>query len=122
MEIESKPAEPSEKVLQLAEQWEQESTGKESESGYIRGSKYTFASCAKELRAALQSDPTSNEAKPDGLVDFHVDSEGFAILDEHGQTIPSHICICAAHSESECSCGAWGVPIPAAPKDQLDSR
>ena len=29
------------------------------------------------------------------------------LLDEHGNPIPLDQCICAAHSPSECACGAW---------------
>lgn len=39
----------------------------------------------------------------------HEDYEDNLILDENGKPIPSYVCICAAHSASECGCGAWDV-------------
>jgi hypothetical protein len=29
------------------------------------------------------------------------------ILDENGEMIPSHVCLCSAYTASECCCGAW---------------
>lgn len=43
---------------------------------------------------------------------YHSDYEGTPLLDEDGEPVPSDICICAAHSAYECSCGAWDRPIP----------
>lgn len=37
---------------------------------------------------------------------------GQFLTNEDDSLIPAHICICAAHSESECCCGAWGFAIP----------
>lgn len=34
-----------------------------------------------------------------------------AVTDEEGYPIPKHICICAAHSWSECCCGAFDFQI-----------
>jgi hypothetical protein len=31
------------------------------------------------------------------------------ILNEDGSPIPAEICLCHAHSSSECCCGAWSV-------------
>ena len=31
------------------------------------------------------------------------------ILEENGDLIPATICICFAHSSSECCCGAWSI-------------
>lgn len=44
--------------------------------------------------------------------DYRVDFEGDILLDEDGDPIPIHICICHAHSDDECICGAWRVPLP----------
>lgn len=41
---------------------------------------------------------------------YHED-EGTWLLDEFNNPIPAHICICAAHSEYECVCGAWGIDL-----------
>jgi hypothetical protein len=30
------------------------------------------------------------------------------IFDENGYMIPASVCLCFAHSASECCCGAWG--------------
>ena len=39
--------------------------------------------------------------------------DGQPLLDESsGQMIECYICLCAAHSASECSCGAWDWPLP----------
>ncbi len=45
-------------------------------------------------------------------VEYHSDERGFLLRDEDGDAIPAHICICAAHGEHECCCGAWDRPIP----------
>lgn len=45
-------------------------------------------------------------------VSYHADNDGELLLDEDGDPIPSHICICFAHSDNECVCGAWSRPIP----------
>lgn len=42
--------------------------------------------------------------------EYHAE-DGEPILDENGEPIPKHICICAAHNAYECCCGAWDVPI-----------
>lgn len=39
--------------------------------------------------------------------EFHRDADGELILDEDSNPIPSGICLCSAHSPSECICGAW---------------
>lgn len=41
---------------------------------------------------------------------FHADDDGVVILDEYGEPIPAHICLCFAHCPSECVCGAWSIP------------
>lgn len=43
---------------------------------------------------------------------YHADDDGNILLDEDGDSIPSYVCICFAHSAIECSCGAWDRPIP----------
>jgi len=40
---------------------------------------------------------------------YHVDDEGVLLLDENGQWIDNDVCLCFAHSASECCCGAWGI-------------
>lgn len=52
------------------------------------------------------SEPDDDETK------YHLDYEGNYLLDEDGEKIPAHICICAAWDESECVCGAWGREFP----------
>lgn len=42
--------------------------------------------------------------------DYHTQG-GELILDENGDAIPAFICLCAAHSSSECCCGAWDREI-----------
>lgn len=37
--------------------------------------------------------------------------DGKYLLDEFGNKIPSHICICFAHSISDCVCGAWDIDL-----------
>lgn len=43
---------------------------------------------------------------------YHADDDGIVLLDENGDPIPSHICICHAYSDNECLCSAWSRPIP----------
>lgn len=43
---------------------------------------------------------------------YHADDDGIVILDEDGDPIPSHICICHAYSDNECICNAFSRPIP----------
>lgn len=42
----------------------------------------------------------------DGLA-YHTDDDGLLLFDEYNEPIPAYICICAAHGEHECCCGAW---------------
>lgn len=44
-------------------------------------------------------------------ISYHAD-DGEILLDEDGDPIPSYICICFAHSDNECGCGAWSRPLP----------
>lgn len=37
--------------------------------------------------------------------------DGVALTDENGDMVPADICICFAHNEYECVCGAWDRPI-----------
>lgn len=46
--------------------------------------------------------------------DYHCDSDGKLLTYEDGSYVPASICICAAHSSSECCCGAWDIPLDAA--------
>ena len=50
---------------------------------------------------------------------FHADDDGVVILDEDGEPIPAHICLCFAHCPSECGCGAWCIPLPGDDDDWL---
>lgn len=43
---------------------------------------------------------------------YHTDDDGELLLDEDNEPIPSYICICFAHSDNECCCGAWDRPLP----------
>ena len=47
----------------------------------------------------------------DGVA-YHTDDNGKLLLDEDGDAIPSYVCICFAHSDNECVCGAWSRPLP----------
>lgn len=38
--------------------------------------------------------------------------DGQPLLDERGQMIEAYLCLCFAHSASECGCGAWDFPLP----------
>jgi hypothetical protein len=38
---------------------------------------------------------------------LHVPSNPTPLLDDNDNPIPASTCICAAHSNSECICGAW---------------
>ena len=44
--------------------------------------------------------------------EYHADDDGIVILDEDGDPIPSHVCICHAYSDMECVCSAWDRPLP----------
>lgn len=44
--------------------------------------------------------------------EYHADDDGIVILDEDGDPIPSHVCICHAYSDTECVCSAWDRPLP----------
>lgn len=37
----------------------------------------------------------------------HLNWDRSLVLDENDNPIPLHICVCFAHSSSECCCGAW---------------
>ena len=52
-----------------------------------------------------------NTVKVNGI-EYHADDEGNPLVDEDGDFIESYICLCAAHSSSECCCGAWDRPYP----------
>ena len=40
--------------------------------------------------------------------DYHFDTyTGKFLIDERGELIPAHICICFARDKFECGCGAW---------------
>lgn len=41
-----------------------------------------------------------------------IDEENSPLLDENGDPIPKHICLCCAYSPNECICGAWDLTIP----------
>lgn len=41
----------------------------------------------------------------------HQDIDGTILIDENHKPIPRWICICFAHSSSECVCGAWDMDI-----------
>lgn len=45
-------------------------------------------------------------------IHYHVDEDENPILDEEGDLIPEHICICYAHGYNDCCCGAWDVESP----------
>lgn len=38
--------------------------------------------------------------------------DGEPLREDDGSLIPAHICLCFAHDEYECGCGAWDRPIP----------
>lgn len=48
-----------------------------------------------------------DETQTGGDLEYHTDYEGKLVVDENGEPIPIHICLCAAHGPSECVCGAW---------------
>lgn len=41
------------------------------------------------------------------MTEYHKDEDGNYLLDSDNEPIPKTICICFAHSPSECVCGAW---------------
>ena len=43
---------------------------------------------------------------------YHKNDDGELILDEDGDPIPDHICLCHAYEASECICGAWDSDPP----------
>lgn len=45
----------------------------------------------------------------DGIL-YHA-RDGELLREENGDPIPAHVCICWAHNEYECVCGAWDMPI-----------
>jgi hypothetical protein len=58
----------------------------------------------------------------DGIM-YHALGEGYdevegcytsfePIFDENGYMIPASVCLCFAHSASECMCGAWDSYVP----------
>lgn len=47
-----------------------------------------------------------------GDIAYHADDDGELLLDEDDDPIPAYICICFAHSDNECVCGAWSRPLP----------
>lgn len=36
--------------------------------------------------------------------DIHLDDDGNPLLDEDGSTIPLSVCLCFAHTPTECAC------------------
>lgn len=56
--------------------------------------------CGGSFRKFLEDSERDSES-------FHKDSDGNLLLDENGEPISKNICICFAHSSSECVCGAW---------------
>ena len=44
--------------------------------------------------------------------DYHFDTyTGKFLIDERGELIPAHTCICFARDRFECGCGAWDYDI-----------
>jgi len=69
----------------------------------------------KSMKAQRRDDKIMLKSNPDledNELRYHLDYEGNYLLDEDGEKIPAHICICAAWDESECVCGAWDREIP----------
>lgn len=66
----------------------------------------------------LAVDAIGNDGEVERIMSLSADLErivweaGYHCRMDDGELIPSHICLCAAHSAYECACGAWDVEVP----------